>query len=275
MKISAYIPCYNNAHTIQACVSGMQSLSPAPDELFVVDDGSTDQSVARVGNIGVRVVGMGANQGRGAVRKRAMSEAQHELVLCCDATNVLPPDFLACAFPWFADAQVAAVYGRHVQSGAANTAERWRGRHLYKMQEAAQVTHQALLVTACAIMRKSAVLAVGGFDVRFRHSEDAELGERLLAGGYDVVQDPALRAISIGRNTVFKVLERYWRWNTARHGNLMLGAYLRNISYSIKCLARQDIKAGDWQAALVSLACPHYQMALTLRERLTRRSGDS
>jgi hypothetical protein len=52
-------------------------------------------------------------------------------------------------------------------------ADRWRGRHLFKLAE----------------------------PVAVRHSEDAELGRRLLAAGFDVVFDPTLQVISGVSNT--------------------------------------------------------------------------
>ena len=89
--------------------------------------------------------------------------------------------------------------------------------------------------------------------------EDVDLGVRLLAAGCDVVCDPKLRIVSIEPNSLAQVLERYWRWNTAPHGRMDAAAYLRQISYSIKIMAREDLAARDPAAALISLLCPHYQ----------------
>src|ERR1700742_1106392 len=99
LPISAYIPCYNNAKTVGLTIQGIREQTYPVQELFVVDDASTDESVAIAKDLGVRVVSMGKNQGRGPVRARAMEEAGHEFVLCCDATNRLPPPFLEKAMP--------------------------------------------------------------------------------------------------------------------------------------------------------------------------------
>ena len=109
--ISAYIPCYNNIDTIAEAVNSIRRQKVAVDELFVIDDGSTDGSAEAVESMGIRVIRNEKNLGRGAVRNRAMVEAKNELVLCCDATNTLPPDFVSRLLPWFKDPKVAAVCG--------------------------------------------------------------------------------------------------------------------------------------------------------------------
>ena len=78
---------------------------------------------------------MPGNLGRGAVRSLAMELARHDLVLCCDATNQLPPQFAAGALPWFANPEVAAVFGRIIQLEARSLGDRWRGGHLFKLAE--------------------------------------------------------------------------------------------------------------------------------------------
>jgi glycosyltransferase involved in cell wall biosynthesis len=92
--VSAYIPCYNNIDTIAEAVNSIRRQKVAVGELFVIDDGSTNGSAEVVESMGVRVIRNERNLGRGAVRNRAMTEAKNELVLCCDATNILTPDFL-------------------------------------------------------------------------------------------------------------------------------------------------------------------------------------
>jgi hypothetical protein len=82
---------------------------------------------------------------------------------------------------------------------------------------------------------------------------------RLLNAGYEVVFDPSIRAASLTSNTISEVLERYWRWNVDAGGSISLCDYLSQISYSIKVLALQDLKAWDPAAVLISLAAPHYQ----------------
>jgi glycosyltransferase involved in cell wall biosynthesis len=258
MNVSAYVPCFNNEATVAQAVRSIQRQTVPVAELFVVDDGSTDHSVRVVKSLGVRVITHDQNLGRGRVRARAIQEAQRELVLSCDATMALPPDFVERARSWFESEQVAAVFGRVVAPCPSTLADRWRARHLFKSNAEVLVDRHASLATGGALMRKSLVRQAGNFNPLLRAGEDRDLGERLLWLGLEVVFDPGLQIEPLDQNTLAQVLERYRRWNAAGSARGGLRAYLSQIGYSFKVMVREDLREKDFAGALISLLCPHY-----------------
>ena len=64
-KISAYIPCFNNESTIQATINSIVHQTIPPSELYKVDEGSTELTVALSRLEGVEVLSNGRNFGRG------------------------------------------------------------------------------------------------------------------------------------------------------------------------------------------------------------------
>lgn len=259
MKYSAYIPCYNNEATLADAIESVRQQSCPPEELFVIDDASTDRSVEIAGSLGVRVARHETNKGRGAVRARAMLEAQHEWVLGCDAVNQLEPEFVAKSLKWFDEESVAGVFGIMIQRPSSHAALRWRGRHLFKYADTQNPEHHAPLATGGSFLRASAVKKMGNYDAKLRHSEDADLGARLVSSGYDLIRDPALHVFANEHNTVPKVLERYWRWNAGKDERISLRGYLSLVSYSVKVMAAKDVSAKDYAALMITLICPHYQ----------------
>lgn len=262
-RISGYVPFYNNRTTVLAALQSVADQDLALIEIFALDDGSTDGSQELLESSGFRCLHQSCNQGRGAARHRAMLEADGDFVVGCDATNVLPVDFVSQLLPWFDDPKVAAVTGCIRDPLPRGAVGRWRSRHLFKANHCMAVKHNASLgAGGCGLIRKSAVLAVGNFNPLLRHSEDAELGERLLAAGYDIVFDPSATYICNVRNTLIQVLERYWRWHAGSEEiNWKISSwksYLKNIVYSVKVMAWQDIANGDLSASCISLICPHY-----------------
>lgn len=262
MLVSAYIPYYNNASTLEEVIGSLKAQTHPIQEILVIDDGSISPLVLDPER-GVRVIRHEVNLGRGAVRSRAMAECQQEYVLCCDATNVLPCDFLENSLSWFTDLQVAAVMGSMSQHPTTSLVHRWRGRHLFKIRKIPSskhsVVHQAVLATYGALVRRSSVLKVGNYNPDLRHSEDAELGSRLLAAGYDVILDRRLKVISIAENTLLQVLERYWRWYAGKEEEISLAKYWKLIGHSLKVLAVLDWKEQDPLSIPISLLVPHYQ----------------
>jgi GT2 family glycosyltransferase len=269
-ELSGYVPFYNNRQTIVPALQSLAHQLPSFNDVFAVDDASTDGGRTLVESHGFRCFQQPANLGRGAARHRAMLEATSEFVVCCDATNILPEDFVGRLLPWFEDPKIAAVYGRIQDRHPVGPVARWRSRHLFKAGHMMHVTHQAPLITYGTLMRRSAVLSVGNFNQELRHSEDAELGVRLLSAGFDIVFDPSTPVFCNTDNSLCRVLERYWRWHVGSNESISLKSYWKNILFSLKCMAYQDLVERDPLCAIISLICPHVQFWTTVVRSLTR-----
>jgi glycosyltransferase involved in cell wall biosynthesis len=265
MRVSAYVPCYNERATVRDAVKSILDQTVPLDDVFVVDDGSIDGSAEIVG---IRVVRIERNRGRGPTRARAMQEAKADLVLGCDATLKLSPSFLENALHWFKQDRVAAVFGEIRDESVALLGNRWRNRHIFRIDKVRCVQHFSSLSTSCSIVRKSAAEAVGGFNPDLRAAEDADLGDRLLRAGFDIVSDPELWASTTKKQSVWEVLERYARWN--RSDRIGICDYLRQIVFSVKVMAMEDLRANDPASVFLSLLSPHYQLWYSFRLRSKR-----
>lgn len=257
--LSAYIPVYNQASSLPTALRSLRLQTIAPSCIVVVDDGSTDKSVDVARALGARVVCMEDNQGRGAARKAAMEACDTELVLCCDATCRLEPDFAERALRHLIEQDVAAVFGAYGAGSELTLSDRWRARHLFKVGSCLELNDRAAFATYGALVRRKAVMSVGGYDPSLRQSEDAELGERLRQAGFRVLRDPSCLAISTVSNSLVQVLERYWRWHAGLEPRFSLRQYAATLAYSFKVMVRQDLQAGDYGSAALSLLCPHYE----------------
>jgi uncharacterized membrane protein YbhN (UPF0104 family) len=93
--VVAFVPAYDEEHTIGAVVAGLrQRLAHRPHVVVVVDDGSTDDSAARATEAGAVVVRQPANLGLGAAVRRGLAEAvryQPAAVLYVDADGEYSP----------------------------------------------------------------------------------------------------------------------------------------------------------------------------------------
>lgn len=260
LKISAYVPCYNNAETVGQAIKSLQAQTVAIDEIFVIDDCSTDDSVKVATDCDVRVIANEKHVGRGAVRAQAMRTARNEFVLCVDASKVVSPKFLEQALTWNLSGKVAGVFGRIVLNHTKTMPERWANRHIYEVTANSLSDSHGLLVTAGCLLRKSVVLELGNFNRFLQHSEDRELGRRLLAANYEVIFDPLLAIVDTRHKSLREALETYWRWHAGEKECVDMQAYLRQIIYSFKVLAGRDIKSGDLASVFISFVSPHYQL---------------
>lgn len=88
-RISVIIPNYNRAKLIGATIDNMLNQTLPPDEVIVVDDGSTDNSVEVIRSFGDRVhLIEQANQGPGAARNRGLEAASGEFIQFMDSDDL-------------------------------------------------------------------------------------------------------------------------------------------------------------------------------------------
>ncbi len=96
MSVSVVIPCFNAAATLGETIASALAQGGCGSEILVVDDGSTDASlaIARGFGPGVRVV-TGPNRGVSAARNRAIAETGGEWIVFLDADDLLLPETLS------------------------------------------------------------------------------------------------------------------------------------------------------------------------------------
>ena len=149
------------------------------------------------------------NRGRGFIRKQAVIDCNSELLLFLDSTNVLPKNFAASLEITLTMQLVCAASGViNNHESACGISTRWRSRHLFKSEMTYNNFHDAeSLTTYGTILRRAAVLDVGNFDPTLRHSEDKDLGKRLLNNGYKIIGDPNLVVYSIKKTPSYPYLK--------------------------------------------------------------------
>ena len=268
-KVSGYIPSYNNKDTIAAAITSLKSQVYPIDEILVIDDGSTDLTVDIAKSCGVQVYQNDANKGRGFTRAKAMEVAKNDLVLCCDATNELDLHFASEAIKAFYDSEVSSVFGRICSKTSKSIVNKWRSVHLFKENVKYKSGFQKsdLFITYGAIVRKSHIMEVGNFDTELKHSEDEEMGKRLLANGYTLLSNHDLNVYCNFDNSLREVFERYWRWYVGKDQKMSFRDYAHSIKSSIKPMVQEDLQTGHWRCIPISLICPHYCYFKTLITR--------
>jgi len=190
--ISVIIPAYNGGQSLPACLEALQRQTHAPDELIVVDDGSTDDTVALAEQSGVTVLSQ-AKAGPGAARNRGARAARGDILLFTDADCAPAPDWIEHMLVPFADPSVAGAKGEY--------RTRQRGLVARFVQQEYQdrydrMSHQSqidFVDTYSAAYRRHLFLAAGGFDTSFSTAsvEDQEFSFRLAARGHRLVYVPA------------------------------------------------------------------------------------
>ncbi len=179
------MPCFNGERFIRRALDSVRAQTLAPDEIFVVDDGSTDRTLEILAGEypEVRVISQ-ARGGPAKARNAAMREATSELVAFLDADDWWQPEKLArqvASMEQHSEA-VANYTGLHVVREADGVA--WDEVPLApeKLWPGLRWRNPSL-PPACVMVRRTEALAVGGFDERQVGSEDWALWFKLRRSG--------------------------------------------------------------------------------------------
>ena len=186
-SVSIVIPCRNGADFLGATIRSALNQTAPPDEILVIDDGSTDDSAAIAEGLGARVIA-GEAAGAPAARILGAARARGARLLFLDADDLLTPGTLAALGRRLDAGPEAAVaicpWDRLELDGAAwvvgpPTAELPRpGRDML----AAWL--EGSWSPPCAILWTRAGYELsGGWDTRLQVDQDGALMRRALARG--------------------------------------------------------------------------------------------
>ncbi len=113
--VSVVIAAYNESDHIQATIEGILAIEYPDFEVVVIDDGSTDDTSARVlpyvRDGRVRLVRKLGNEGKAMALNDGLRCARGEVVLVMDADAVPDPQILRVIVPHFKSPRVGAVTG--------------------------------------------------------------------------------------------------------------------------------------------------------------------
>jgi glycosyltransferase involved in cell wall biosynthesis/MoaA/NifB/PqqE/SkfB family radical SAM enzyme len=88
-SLSLVIPCKNASDTLEAVLKTITSYQEQPDEIILVDDGSTDDSVLIAKKYGVKVIKLFKSFGAGHARNLGVKYAKSDIIAFID-TDVIP-----------------------------------------------------------------------------------------------------------------------------------------------------------------------------------------
>jgi glycosyltransferase involved in cell wall biosynthesis len=173
MRLSVIIPCYNAERFIGEAISSALAQSRPADEIIVVDDGSTDRSVAQTGRFAGRIqLVRQANAGAAAARNTGLAAARHDLIAFLDADDLWPPDSLACRMVQFDPQECDIVFGAVREFVDHGDGEPRLGTPIEGR------------LAGSMIIRRHVFDRVGNFDESLRSAEVVDLAGRARAAGF-------------------------------------------------------------------------------------------
>lgn len=181
-----------------ACLESVAAQRHTPHEVIVVDDGSTDGTVAALSNrVGITVIQQ-ANAGPGAARNRGVSVATGDYIAFLDSDDLWFPWSLAAIAKLIADHGQPSLIFVRFRNFAGNTqlgeAEQPAVGHAYSDYLAA-ASDGLFAGAGMMVVSRTEFLKVGGFVEDRLNAEDHDLALRLgTSPGFVQVSAPLIVA---------------------------------------------------------------------------------
>ena len=288
MHVDAVVVSYNSRAELRGCVEPLSALEGV--RTVVVDNASTDDSVASIADLPVEVVALAENKGFGAGCNAGWRRGEAPLVLFLnpDAT-VDEPSLRHLVEVLDADSSVGLVGPRILESDGSLAFSQRRFPQLRSTYARALFLHRLFkraswadelvrdpaaydvpaspdwVSGACMLVRRSALEEVGGFDERFfLYCEDKDLCRRLRAAGYDVRYEPRATVrhhggASAPRAGLLPVLARsrvvyaQKHWGRARAALETGGVALNALTHAVVTSGGREKRAGYLNALAAAL----------------------
>lgn len=189
MTACAIIPTYNRAKYIEACIDSLLAQSHKLAQIIVVNDGSTDNTLAVLEKYGDAItIITKPNGGKASALNLGMQHVTAEYVWVCDDDDIAAPDGLKALITLLnSNSDIDIAYGRYLMFQDGDTLDKCEASDYWSRPEEANpkinflegmFTNQFAMLT-----RKSLYDKTGPFNEKMIRSQDFEMTTRLMRYG--------------------------------------------------------------------------------------------
>lgn len=151
MRVSVVIPVYNEEKYIARCLFSLLRQEVYPNEIIIVDNNSTDETVSICKKFPVRIV-RARKQGIIQARNKGFDEAQYDLIARCDADTIVPPDWIKKIKHNFKMRRIDALMGPWIYNDLPFKTTLYAKSYIYVLKK---VKKQPIFIGANMIIRKT------------------------------------------------------------------------------------------------------------------------
>ncbi len=216
--LTVIVPAYNEAESLADTILSLREQTCPPEEILVVDDGSTDGTGDIARALGVTVVRPPRNTGsKAGAQTFGLEFVRTPYVMAVDADTTLAPDAIEKLAAEFRQPGVAAACGFVLPRFVRTIWE--RGRYIEYLfaftfyKQVQEYYEKPLISSGCFSMYDTALLrAAGGWSTRTL-AEDMDLTWSFYQSGHTVRFQPAALCYPIEPRTFRLMATQLRRWS--------------------------------------------------------------
>jgi glycosyltransferase involved in cell wall biosynthesis len=227
MTVGVVIPCRNEAGYIAHVLDALLAQALQPDEVVVVDDGSTDGTRAAVDEWSrrhaippVRVLA-GPCEGIPAAVNAGVTGLETDIIVRLDGHCRPHQDYVRRSVQCLMEPGAGVAGGVWEITRGAETTQAWAiavalahplGSGGARYRAATGGERLDVDTVPFGAFRRSLWVQLGGLDETLKSNEDYDFNCRVRRQGLRVVLDPAIRCLYYARPTLVALCRQYWRY---------------------------------------------------------------
>tara|TARA_B100000767_G_scaffold128081_1_gene121940 strand:+ start:3699 stop:4544 length:846 start_codon:yes stop_codon:yes gene_type:complete len=234
-KISIYIPVYNGEKTISAAIESITKQSKKFDEIIIVNDCSTDQTLEILKTFqNIKIINNSKNEGLAKSRNIAIANCNSEIVANIDADIVLDKFWLENILKYFLINNIVMCGGNTQDQNLKNIYNKWRSEHYPLNWGTKDIKNPPFLFGSNSIQYKSLWQELNGYDEEFRSAgDDVNYSKKISQKDKITFYVESALCYHLQNDNLFTLADRIWRYHSFGYKDTK-PSFFRFLKLSIK-----------------------------------------
>ncbi len=220
LSVSVVVPIRNAIRTLPYCLAALERLDPLPEEIVLVNNGSTDGSAELLRDFARRHASRGVHvadeprRGISRARNAGIRVARGDVIAWTDADCAPAPTWLRHLVPPFADPAVGGVAGRVLPAPGISLVELFCGLYTFRTPDRPArhgkwTPREGGYAGANFAVRRAILQELGGYDEHIMNwGDDYDLCARLYERGLAIEYRPESQVYHYHRARLIHMLRQ-------------------------------------------------------------------
>ena len=216
-KVSIYIPAYNAEKTIKDCIESVVNQTKKFDEIIVIDDKSTDNTLKILEEFSnINIIKNNTNMGLGYNRNLGIKISSNNIVASIDADVVLSTRWLEIMINNISKNHNTMFGGKMTEKLIENKFNAWRAKYYSQNWGNKLLSNPPFLFGCNTILIKSLWKRVNGYDEKFRtNGEDINFIQKIKSEtDSQIIYQPEAKCFHLQDDNIETLSKRVWRYHS-------------------------------------------------------------
>ena len=235
-KVTIYIAAYNAERTIVQCINSILNQTIKFNEIIIIDDHSSDNTVNLVNNFkNIKLIKNQSNKGLSYCRNLAFKKSQNDIIASIDSDVVLENNWLEIMLQMIKKNDLTLYGGKMVEKYTNNIFNNWRAKYYSQNWGLNDLDNPPFIFGCNSIQKKDVWRKVGGYNENLMtNGEDVDYSNKVkMIDEFSLFYSSKAISYHLQEDDLKSLSARVWRYHSFGY-KLKKITLLRFFKLSIK-----------------------------------------